>query len=334
MFDRAQTGTVTVTLASGTDISGWAVEATLQTAEGTSATVIATKTVGSGITSSYATGTQTWVITFSSTNLDQNPGGYVWQFRRTDSGQQYQIVEPSGFIIRPNAAGGGPRLTNLSEYLIHSLGNATLSANDALKYTQLLFAAEDQIKRWTQRDFVYRSTVTEYYDGSGTQNLCLRRTPIPADGIISVYLDYAGNAGSTDGSFGADTLLTEGEDYYLDPDSLFGDGMSYSGILKRIDAVWPLRRRRPQDHLAYGLESLPGCLKVTYAAGYTLIPYALKRAVWDMTTFLALNAQWGRIPTSESGEGYSRSFGSWDEEAKSIASVSSFLAPFQRLYPG
>ena len=333
MFDRAQTGTVTVTLASAADISAWLVEATLQDMEGPDATVIATKTVGSGITSTYLSSTQTWVITFSTTDLDQAAGGYVWQFRRTDPNQQYQIVEPSGFIIRQNAAGGGPRLTNLSEYVLHGLNGVTPSDTDAKRYEQLIRASEDHLKRWCNRDFVYRHTVTEYYDGTGTQNLCLRRTPVPADGIASLYLDFAGNAGSTTGSFGPDTLMTAGVDYFLDCDSLFGDGMSYSGIVKRIDAVWPMRRRRPQDRLAYGLEKLPGCLKVTYAAGYRLIPYALKRAVWDLTTFQAVAAVWGRIPTSEAGEGYSRSFGSWEEEAKSIASVQSFIQPFQRLYP-
>ncbi len=56
--------------------------------------------------------------------------------------------------------------------------------------------------------------------------------------------------------------------------------------------------------------------------------------MWDLTTFQVEGSFFGRIPVSESGEGYSRSFGSWEEEAKSLASVASFISPFQRLYPG
>ncbi len=265
-FDRGQSGTITVTLDSASDLSAWAVAARFRDYNG--ATPFATKTDVSGVVASYASGVQTWVISLSTTDLNQSPGGHVWDFVRTDSGAEYEIVEPSGFIIRADAATGGPTLTNLSEYVVHALaGVIPATAASAMQIQQLLYASEDHLRRWCNRDFVYRATVTEYYDGSGTPNLCLRRTPVPADGIVSLNRDYTGNAGTTSGAFGTDTLLVAGSDYYLETDSLYGDGMSYAGIVKRIDGVWPLRQRRPYGRLAAGLEALPGCIKVVYAAG-------------------------------------------------------------------
>lgn len=333
LFDRAQDGTCTVTLASPTDISGWAVSAILRAYKG--GTALATKTVGSGITSTYSSGTQTWVITFSDDDLDIAPGGYVWDFRRTDAGAEYEIVEPSAFIIRSDAVTGGPTITNLSEYLINSMGNLSLASNDNLarQLTQTLESAEDHIKRFCNRDFVYRSAQTEYYDGNGTPDLYLRRDPVAANGITTVKLDLSGMYGSVSGSFGADTELTSGEDYFLKLDAKFGDGLN-SGVIQRLNGVWPLRERRPVNRLAAGVEPLPGCIQVVYAGGFQLMPYSLKNAVWDIATFMFQRSPSARLAQSESGEGYSVSYMDWDREMRMIGSVQMIVNTFQRLYPG
>lgn len=334
MVDRGQTVTITVNLSDSTNASAWTVSAILRAYNG--GTALATKTVGSGI-ASWVSGTG-WVITFTTSDTNLTPGAYVWDMRRTDSGAEFQIVEPSAFVVRDNATTGSPTITNLSEYIVHAWNNLDLSSQPALasRLQQVLYAAEDHIKRWCNREFVYKSSQTEYYDGTGTPHLHLKRFPVSvSSGITSVKLDWSGNYGTTSDSFASGTALTSGEDYALVPDgtSLMGDG-NCSGILYRIGGVWPLRVRRSYGRLAGGLEGLPGCIQVVYAGGFQLMPRSLKEAVWDVATYMHLKSTSGRLAMSESGEGYSVAYAPIGDDAKMIGSVQSVINTFQNLYPG
>lgn len=335
IFDRAQTGSVVVTLATPTDVSSWTVIAYLRAYNG--GTALATLTVGSGITVTSST-QGIWTLVFSTTQLNQEPGSYVWDFQRTNTGAEFEIVEPSGFIIRDNTVTGNPKLTNLSEYMAYVLNSMSLANNDpyAKHIVLSLASAEDHLRRWCNRDFVYKASQTEYYSGNGTQYLYLRRWPVTfTSGITSVKLDYAGNFGSTSGSFDSNTALTSGVDYCLIPSE---ESPQYGtdecrGVLFRINGVWPLQGVHQLNYLAAQTQTLPGCIQVVYSGGFQLIPYSLKQAVWDLATFISQRSATGRLPQSESGEGYSVGYGPLDAEMRMIGSVNSVINTFQRLYP-
>lgn len=331
LFDRAQDGTITVTLTSASDISGWAVSAILRPYNG--GTAIATKTVGSGITSSYVSTTQTWVITFTDDDLDITPGGYVWDFRRTDAGAEYQIVEPSAFIIRADAVTGGPTLTNLSEYAIHALGSpSSITDANGKFYTQLLFSAEDMIRRYTGRQLT-RASYTEYPASTGGPTIQLREFPVAVSSAsFSLYLDLSAKGGQLATDFAASTLLTFGEDYELDMSGSV-TGESLTGLVYRTGTLWPARAYRPPgpdtNLLSYHRRQWPGIIKVTYTAGYNLVPYDLKRAVWSLATQMSTMAPFGAVFMSESGEGRSYSRMSPDMEERLLISVQNTIKPFR-----
>lgn len=301
-FVYGQDCTITVTLSPSEDASTWTTSAKLRAYNG--GTVLATGSV-SGASLSTA---PVWTITFTAANLTQAPGAYVWEFNRTNAGFEYPIVEPSAFIIRPTTASAYPSLTNLSEYLVHSRSSVTPTDAVANQLTQLLFASEEQIKQYLGRDVTYKATATEYYDGNGKPRFKLRRWPVTPSSV-TIYEDRGGNYGQTSGAFAAATVLTLGTDYSVPVDSKWGDSLSYSGTVERINSVWPYRLRYVPGYLSRISEPVSGCLKVMYTAGFQNIPYPLKQCVWDLTTLKAQLSIYGRFLQSESGEGYSYSMG-------------------------
>lgn len=301
-FVVGQDCSITVTLSPAENASAWTVEAKLRAYNG--GTVLAT---GSVVGSALSTA-PVWTITFTDDDLTQPPGAYVWEFVRTDAGAEYPIVEPSAFILRPTAASAYPTLTNLSEYLVHSRSSVTPNNATANQLIQLLFASEEQVKQYLGRDLAYRATYTEYYDGNGQTSFRLRRWPVtPAS--VAIYEDLSGNYGQTSGAFAAATALTLGTEYSVPIDSKWGDALNYSGKVERINSVWPCRYRQIPGHLSRTREILPGCLKVTYTAGFQLIPYTIKEAIWNLCTLKTQLSIYGRFLQSESGEGYSYSMG-------------------------
>ena len=137
---------------------------------------------------------------------------------------------------------------------------------------RLLFYAEWASKwieeRLNRPDMGYQQR-TEYYDGRGTQKLLLRSRPVYADPVIMVFEDLFGNFGSTSGAFDSGvTLLTYGTDFCLQIDQK--DGTSRSGILFRINGLWPLIRRRQGGYLSPYFDKAIGAIKVVYYAGYTV----------------------------------------------------------------
>lgn len=120
---------------------------------------------------------------------------------------------------------------------------------------------------------------TEYYNGTGTQKLLLKTRPVFTNPTIQVFLDEAGFFGSASGSFAAGTTaLTYGTDFCLAIDQ--DDGSSRSGILVRINNLWPLPSIRQRGLLAPFLGEGFGSIKVVYSAGYTVdtLPAQLRTA--------------------------------------------------------
>lgn len=172
----------------------------------------------------------------------------------------------------------------------------TTGAEDAA-LAVLVPMADQFVKRYCNRDFE-RTTYpgaapgglgdSGYYSGKGFPELRLRQAPVVS--VASVYLDDYGQFGQNPaGSFGATTLLTAGQDYMLKYDgSLGGAPCSNSGVLLRVNDVWPAQYRRERG----GLSSFPvaneGSIKVSYTAGYTAddMPADLVGAVCELVAGL------------------------------------------------
>jgi hypothetical protein len=102
------------------------------------------------------------------------------------------------------------------------------------------------------RDVDFRERTATVISGNvGTSFLQLRNTPVYRAGL-RVHEDIGAYAGSKSDPFNSETLLTEGDDYYLDVDDPTND-LSRTGILYRIGA-WPAE---------------PRSVKVEYYGGWT-----------------------------------------------------------------
>jgi hypothetical protein len=138
---------------------------------------------------------------------------------------------------------------------------------------------------------------TEFYDGTGTPNILLRSRPVYSTPTIQVFLDESGHFGAPTDSFDATTsLLTYGEDYYLQIDQ--EDGItSRRGILTRFKSFWPKLHVRERGYLFPYVIKSPGIIKVVYNAGYTVdnLPPMLRMAanimVAKMRNFFPLGAE-------------------------------------------
>lgn len=322
--EAGQDLTVTVSLSPHENVTGWTVLATLRAYNG--GTALASKTIGSGITvTSSAQGV--FVITFSAADLTLTPGAYVWEFTRTNTGYIYPIVEPSAFIIR-NSSTASPTLTNLSELSAY-LQVGTLSTTEVPLYLNMLYAAEEAVKRICQRSFT-RGTYTEYLDTVGQPIVTLRETPIIS--ITSVYLDAQGFYGQAPNAFPSTTQLTAGTDYCLMIDR--PDGYSYAGRLYRIGYGWPIGTAWNTRNLTPTPTACPGALKVTYVGGYSLIPYDLKQVIYQIVADRRGAALNGISMGSESFEGYSYSLGTPDAELMKIGSIARTLNAYRRIVIG
>jgi len=166
-----------------------------------------------------------------------------------------------------------------------------------------LSAASTAAERYCGRTFA-STTYTEYYDGNGYPNLPLNQFPVTA--VSSVYLDGAGGYGQISGTFGSTALLTQGEDYVW---------VGTTGMLQLCasTAIWPMGfgvsvgsswgwpglKRRGATYR--GWPKIPGCIKVTYTAGYTTIPEDLRMAVCVMAGYILQSSDnGGMVTTSDS----------------------------------
>lgn len=153
---------------------------------------------------------------------------------------------------------------------------------------------------------------TEYYDGVVGTELKLTYRPVVKTGLL-VYVDQSGDYGDNPaGGFSSATLLTLGTDYNLLD---VRGGYSKSGILVRMNGIWPSMWYRPPNDLASTLVGARGAVKVVYSAGWALadIPPALIQAAYAEATMLYSmfigTGKSGQQYNSESLNGYSYSQG-------------------------
>jgi len=118
-------------------------------------------------------------------------------------------------------------------------------------------------------------TRTEFYHGSGTQQLVLKNRPIYSSTVPQVYVDGGAYFGTATGAFTApNSQLVYGTDFCLQLDlDTDGDGIddaSRCGILVRINRLWEKPYARQWGLLTPFLVDNFGSIKVIYSAGYTV----------------------------------------------------------------
>lgn len=327
-FTRAQKGTVTINVPG--DLSAWAMTASLRDYLG-QVVPLATKTVGSGIVATYNGSSSTAVvITFDAADLSVAPGARVWGLDRTDVSAPYPIVDASGFLISDNMGGAYPTYVNLSEYLVNIHGSETVTDADAKFYLQTIPAVESAFEKAIGRKLTYKAGQVFWPRMWGTDAVLIPTPVSPID--LEVRLDTGGNFGQTPDSFGSTTVLTNGVDYVLDISGYQGDGLSYSGILRRINGVWPNTLWYGYRNLAPERRATNGGLKVTANVGYQIIPPDVKQAIFDGVTQIKTTAISGRFMNSVSGEAVSVSWGELklETELLRVASYAHAVETYRR----
>lgn len=105
-------------------------------------------------------------------------------------------------------------------------------------YTHILPPVDDQTYRFRQF-------------GDVEERKVLRLPEYPVRSITSIYEDENALGGAASGAFPSSSLLTDGQDFFLD---ISQSGFAKFGRVIRQNNYWPV---------------LPGSIKVTYAAGWS-----------------------------------------------------------------
>lgn len=126
---------------------------------------------------------------------------------------------------------------------------------------------ENEVERYLGRSLLYAENVVEYFSPSNDQFLLLDRRPVHA--VTEVRVDPQGGFGQLTDTFGSGTVLTAGQDYFLQIDGHDRtQGQSNTGILWRVGQMWGSKLAWQQGLLAPDRVSAQGTIKVTYKGGY------------------------------------------------------------------
>ncbi len=170
----------------------------------------------------------------------------------------------------------------------------------------------------------YTRKLTEYYAGTGSPELVLRERPVQS--ITSVYEDDEAYWNQGPGAFATDTLLAQGVDYALDYKNA---AISLSGVLVRLNAVWPNVTARGSGLLSFESLSGRGNLKVTYVSGYGEPPADITLAVHQMIAEIRVTGPMGGGLTSEHLDYYSYNRASASEQALMLTSAKALLRSYR-----
>ena len=173
-----------------------------------------------------------------------------------------------------------------------------ISSSDTSQDRQLSglqVAAESLIQSRIKRN-LEPASYTEYYAGNSQRALVLRNRPVLS--IESIYEDYKGYSGYAPDCFGPETLLTSGHHYTLDVDT--GTTTSKSGLVIRIGGVWmEVGRVYFPGKLSAEIGPTFGNLKITYTAGFDVIPSEIEYAVCLTVASMRRNISTGGTVISE-----------------------------------
>lgn len=199
---------------------------------------------------------------------------------------------------------------------LKSLLGITGSQEDA-RLGSLLAAADSWVKSYCNRQFERRSYV-EFLSGNNTQSLVLTHRPVKV--ITEVRLDDGGYYGQGDDAFDSLSILIEGQDYTLRLDN-DESGWSESGVLHRINTVWPYRDRlRFSGRLTPEVGPQRGNVQITYTAGYLVTaspphPEALPQGI--CAAVAALVGHWRRS-LAFGGPVVREKLGRWEYEVQPL----------------
>lgn len=170
-----------------------------------------------------------------------------------------------------------PTLSSLSSLRLH-LGVPSSDTTEDTALTQFLTQAEALVREYVRHAWaVPAATYTYYHDGRNTDTIILRQRPVVS--VTSVHLDRGAFYGTGEDAFAAATLLTAGSDYALEPDQ--PDGSSRSGLLRRLNGVWPPAVQYQRGNLSAAMIDSKGPIRVVYVAGFAAgsVPAQLELAV-------------------------------------------------------
>lgn len=215
-------------------------------------------------------------------------------------------------------------LVTLEELKVALAIKSSSTTDDDMLY-QYITSAQALIQSYLKIYNLESHTVTsEYYRGTNTRYIRLRDRPVIS--VTSVYMDGTGYFGQGSDPFPAATLLTAGTHYALELDH--PAGYSRSGLVRRIDGVWPAQVLRRRGELAPYTDLAAGNIKVTYVAGFATIPADLKQVVYMMVAQMRHGGFAGGPLSQEGLEGYSVSLA---DPGLLSESIKGLLAPYKGL---
>lgn len=215
------------------------------------------------------------------------------------------------------------RLTTLAQ-LKTALGISGVDQDTLLE--PMLDAAESAFQRLIDRQLCL-TEYTEYYSGRGTKVLLLNEYPVTA--VTDVRVDSQGFWGSVEDSFPATTAYTSGIHYALVKDGRASEAST--GKLYHIPSVWPAQWRQTSGTLSLVRRPGAGNIRVTYTAGYDVIPADVQKAVWDTVAALMANGSLGRPMMEEKYEEYAYKLASLAESYMQIGSAANVVQKYRRL---
>lgn len=173
-----------------------------------------------------------------------------------------------------------------------------------------------------------------YYSGNGSRYLVIRQRPITS--VVSLFLDNSAQFGTNpDGSFATATQLTEGVDFAVHWDGCLpstSTKCSNCGIIERIGGVWPSGVAYSPGKL--NIQPIParGNIKISYVAGYTVVPQTVRDAILQLATLIRRNSDKGGNMSSESLGGYSYSLmGNQSGQLPELGSIRDMLSKYVEL---
>lgn len=207
----------------------------------------------------------------------------------------------------------------VTEAYVRTFFNITADS-ETDRLTQLI----DIVSAMFENDLGYpveQRTVVEYHSGANDPVLFLNARNVSS--ITSIYVDSSGFFGAPGTAFASGTLLTNGVDYALMVEE---DGVSWGGMVRRLNSVWPTPQVKPSAGLNYERDQFRGNIKATFVAGYVEadIPADLKYAACLAIGTMRRYQKAGGVVSGYSFEGFSRQFSSQDQ--KDVTAVQSVLA--------
>lgn len=172
---------------------------------------------------------------------------------------------------------------------LSSSGGGTATGPIDGSLDQLIDQCSAKFEAACNRQFGLQTLTDQILAGNGLACLPLPQRPIIS--IASLYLDNSAAWGTASAPWASNTLLVAGTDYALVPDG--------SGLVERLGGVWDQPNVFQPGLIASVDARLLGNIKVSYVAGYAVIPSDVQQAVMILCAVTRSLAKFGQ-PSSES----------------------------------